>query len=295
MEACPATDPSLCAPPPRLIETRRKGWHVQIVPISVMNNTIQLFRKAACAAVVLLGVAQVHAANTQTVTLVALDGSNASGQVVITSEANHSTLVATVSGLTPNAVHSLWLLLDAASPPFIVDPTLGLAVVTDDNLATLAAVLPVSPAAADNAGYKAGTGLDPNGFVTNSKGEATFTVRVNYDVTMSQIAPVVLAPLTQKVEVEPVTGPGECKASPGSTFLSFIDSGYVRKYDTSRTEASFQLHDGSYRAKLVRGTVASLVVVQHLDNLTHGHAPGVMTVVSGCGDHMGKLTGNVAH
>src|SRR5690242_9477406 len=133
-----------------------------------MNNTIQLFRKAACAAVVLLGMAQVHAANTQTVTLVALDGSEASGQVVITSEANHSILVATVSGLAPNAVHSLWLLLDAASPPFIVDPTLGLAVVTDDNLGTLAAVLPVSPAAADNAGFKAGTGLDPNGFVTNS-------------------------------------------------------------------------------------------------------------------------------
>jgi|GEM_PF-6161570 len=233
------------------------------------------------------------AATTETVILVALDGSNASGQVVVTVENGHTTLVATVSGLDPLAVHSLWEKFDATAAPFITDPVLGLAVVTDDNLGTLAAVLPVTPAVADNAGFKAGTALDPNGFVTNGDGRATFTVRLNYDITQSEIAPIVLAPLTQTVQVEPVSGPGECKASAGSSFQSFIDSAYARKFNTDGSTPSFQLLDGEHRAKLIRGTVANLVVVEHLDGLTHGHAPGVMTAVSGCGDHLGKLIGTL--
>lgn len=240
-------------------------------------------------------VTNAQAGTTQTIILSALDGSGAAGTVRVTTESGHTTLVLTVSGLTPNAVHSFWQMLDTSVPPFIIDPVLGLAVVTDDNLGTLAAVMPVGPAAADNAGYKAGTGLDPNGFVTNAEGKATFTVRLNYDITKSQISPIVLAPLTQTVQVQPVTGLGQCTASPGSAFSSLIDSAFARKYDTSGTAPSFQSTDGEHRAKLIRGTVANLVVVEHLDGLTHGHAPGVMAALSGCGDHVGKLIGAVAH
>jgi hypothetical protein len=234
-------------------------------------------------------------AGTQTITLAALDGSAAAETVVVTTDSKSTTLTLTVSGMTPNAVHSLWQLFDPTAPPFIVDPVLGLAVVTDDNLGTLAAVFPVGPAAADNAGYKAGTGLDPNGFVTNAKGMATVTIKLNCDITKSQISPIVLAPQTQTVQVEPVTGLGTCTASSWSTFQSLIDSGYARKYDTSKSEPSFQLKDSKYRAKLIRGTVADLIVVEHLDGLTHGHAPGVMAEASGCGDHVGKLIGAVVH
>ena len=236
-----------------------------------------------------------QAGTKQTITLAALDGSSAAGTVIVSTENGRSTLTLRVSGLTPNAVHSIWQLFDATAPPFIVDPVLGLAVVTDDNLGTLAAVFPAGPAAADNAGYKAGTGLDPNGFLTDAQGKATFTVKLNYDITKSQIAPIVLAPQTQTVQVQPVTGSGACTASSGSTFQSLIDSGYARKYDTSRATPSFQLKDSKYRAKLIRGTVADLIVVEHLDGLTHGHAPGVMAEISGCGDHVGKLIGAVAH
>lgn len=231
----------------------------------------------------------------QTVTLTALDGSSASGMVIVAVGSGGTTLTLTVSGLAPNAVHSFWEVLDTTTSPFVIDPVLGLTVVTDANLGTLAPVFPVAPAAADNSGFSGGTGLDPNGFVTDSQGKATFVVKLNYDVTRSQIAPIVLAPQTQTVQVQPLTGLGECTASPGSTYQSFIDSAYARSFDTSNANPSFQLTDGKYRAKLIRGTVANFVVVQHLDGLTHGHAPGVMATVTGCGDHLGKLIGALVH
>ena len=260
-----------------------------------MRTITSLLALTLCLFVLTMGMVTNAQAGTQTITLAALDGSGAAGTVVVTTDSKSTTLTLTLSGMTPSAVHSVWQLFDATAAPFIIDPVLGLAVVTDDNLGTLAAVFPVGPAAADNAGYKAGTGLDPNGFVTDAQGNATVTIKLNYDITKSQIAPIVLAPLTQTVQVQPVTGAGTCTASPGSTFQSLIDSAYARKFDTSKAEPSFQRKDAKYRARLIRGTVADLVVVEHLDGLTHGHAPGVMAELGGCGDHVGKLIGAVAH
>ncbi|HZQ69095.1 MAG TPA: hypothetical protein VFA68_11305 [Terriglobales bacterium] len=259
------------------------------------NKTLALAFVLYLLVAVMSVVPNAHAGTKQTITLAALDGGNASGSVVVTPANRGATLTLTVSGLTPNAVHSLWQLMDVASTPFVVDPVLGLAVVTDHNLGTLSSVIPVSPVSADNAGYKGGTGLDPNGFVTDSKGTATVTIKLNYDITMLGTAPVVLAPQTQTVQVEPATGLGPCTASAGSVFQSLIDSGYARQYDTSQSAPSFQLKDGKYRAKLIRGTTVNLIVVEHLDGLTHGHLPGVMADVIGCGDHLGKLIGVVAH
>jgi hypothetical protein len=261
-----------------------------------MRTKTLLLAVALCLLVCIIGmVPNAHAGTKQTITLASLDGSNAAGSVVVTPANGGATVILTVSGLTPNAVHSFWQLLDVTSAPFVVDPILGLAVVTDNNLGTLAPVFPASPAAADNAGYKGGTGLDPNGFVTDSKGMATITIKLNYDITKLQTSPIVLAPQTQTVQVEPATGLGPCTASAGGNFQSFIDSAYARKYDTSKASPSFQLKDGNYRAKLIRGTVVNLIVVEHLDGLTHGHLPGVMADVVGCGDHLGKLIGVVAH
>ena len=261
-----------------------------------MRSGTRMFAVALYLLVAALGgVPNAHAGTKQTITLAALDGSNAAGTIIVTPANGGDTIILTVTGLAPNTVHSLWQLLDVTSAPFIVDPVLGLAVVTDSNLGTLAAVFPVSPAAADNAGFTAGTGLDPNGFVTDSKGAATLTLKLNYDITKLQSSPVVLAPQSETVQVEPATGLGTCTASAGGNFQSFIDSAYVRKYDTSQANPSFQLKDGNSRAKLIRATVANLVVVQHLDGLTHGHVPGVMAEVSGCGDHLGKLIGTVTH
>lgn len=229
----------------------------------------------------------------QTVALVAIGSGTQTGQVVVTETTGGVTLQLTVSGLTPNTVHSFWQVFDTTKSPFLTDAVLGLAVVTDTNLGTLAAVRPNTPAVDDRSGFKGGTGLDPNGFVTDSNGNATLTVKLNYDPTKPGTAPIVLAGQGETVQVTPVTGAGACVATPGSSYNALVDSAYVRKYDSSRKEASFQIHDGYFRAQLVRGTVASFVVVQHLDGLTHGHVPGVMFAVSGCGDHVGKLTGTV--
>lgn len=245
------------------------------------------------AAVALAFVSTATAAN-QTVTLVPLGSGSQTGQVVVTETSGGVTLELTVSGLKPNTVHSFWQVFDTTRPPFITDPVLGLAVVTDNSLGTLAPARPNTPAVDDRSGFKGGTGLDPNGFVTDGNGNAKLTVKLNYDPTKPGTVPVVLGGQGETVQVAPVTGPGSCVATPGSSFNALVDSAYVRQYDSSRKEASFQIHEGFYRAKLVRGTAASFVVVEHLDGLTHGHVPGVMFAVSGCGDHIGRLIGNIS-
>lgn len=233
-------------------------------------------------------------AASQTVALTPIGSGTQSGQVVITSGSGGATLVLTASGLTPNTLHSFWMVFDTTKTPFITDAVLGLSVVTDANLGTLAAVRPNSPVADDRSGFKGGTGIDPNGFVTDANGNATFTVKLNFDPTKTGTTPIVLAGQSESVQVTPVTGTGTCVVTPGSSYPALVDSTYVRQYNTAREEPAFQLQDGKYRAKLVRGTVASLVVVEHLDGLTHGHIPGVNVVtMSGCGDHAGKLTGSV--
>jgi hypothetical protein len=230
----------------------------------------------------------------QTVSLTPIGAGTQSGQVVITVGGGGATLVLTASGLTPNTLHSFWLVFDTTKTPFITDAVLGLSVVSDQNLGTLTAVRPNSPVADDRSGFKGGTGIDPNGFVTDANGNATFTAKLNFDPTKTGTTPIVLAGQSESVQVTPVTGTGTCVVTPGSSYPALVDSTYVRQYDTSRNEPAFQIHDGYYRAKLVRGTVASVVVVEHLDGLTHGHIPGVNVVtMSGCGDHVGKLTGAV--
>src|SRR5437763_2771830 len=207
----------------------------------MIETRIRSFTMAACVLLFAVVLAPTSSAATKfTVTLAPLDGSNASGEVNVTVENGHTTLVAKLSGLTPHAVHSLWELLDSTAAPFITDPVLGLVVVTDDNLGTLAPVVFVTPAAAENSGSKVGTGLDPNGFVSDGDGKATFTVKLNYEITQPEIAPIVLTPLTQTVKVEPVSGPGECHAAPNSSFSSYIDSAFARNFDTSGSTPSCQ-------------------------------------------------------
>src|SRR5579862_4126124 len=102
---------------------------------------------ALCALLSTIGlVTNAHAEKKQTVMLTAVDGSSASGTVIVAVGNGETTLTMTVSGLAPNAVHSFWELLDTTTAPFIVDPILGLTVLTDPNLGTLAPVFPVAPA-----------------------------------------------------------------------------------------------------------------------------------------------------
>src|SRR5262249_25767269 len=93
-----------------------------------------------------------------------------------------------VSGLKPNRVYTVCLLLDTTQAPFSGPPPNFVA--TDQQTGTMADVFGFAPAAADNAGFTAGNGLDPNGFITDERGNAKFTIKLNYDIFQPMAAPV---------------------------------------------------------------------------------------------------------
>lgn len=226
-----------------------------------------------------------------------------SGEVQIEAEPGKTSLDFSLTGLTPNAVHGVWLILDTGAAPF-VSCTGPKCSVTDPITGTTSTsfVFPFTPAAADNAGFTAGNGLDPNGFVTDGSGNVEFQIKLNYNIFDSAVAPVVLNPgVTQAVGVAPSAGP-TCAAS-GSTLPSVIDSGFMRVFDTTTiaslpgTSPAFQMLDAPLKPRLVRANVKAIVVVEHFDGLTHGHRPGLHVgnpAFAACGDFDNRLSGNLA-
>jgi hypothetical protein len=215
-----------------------------------------------------------------------------SGMVVIEVDGGQTTLTTLVSGLKARSVYTVWLVFDTTQPPFIMGDSL---MAVDDQTSTVAPVLPFTPAAADSAGFVAGNGLDPNGFVTDDKGNAQFQVRLNYDITQPRSAPLLLRlGTTQALPLSQASG-GCVAASDGTSYTAMVDTGYMRVFDKTGSMAampSFQLADAPLKPRLIRGTVASIVLAEHLDGLTHGHVPGVVIGSSApCGDWVPRLLG----
>lgn len=242
--------------------------------------------------------------------------SGQAGVIHISVEQGQTTLRFSLSGLTPNAVHGVWLLLDkgadpcgGAGQPACLAPFTscnGPACVAKDPVSNMPVnVLSFTPAAADDAGFTAGNGLDPNGFVTDGDGNAEFNIPLNYDIFGANVAPLVLRPGdTEGLAVGFDGFPGTtCFASPGASFASQIDSAYMRVYNTATVASlpaispSYQLLDASGKPRLVRASVRGFQLIEHFDRLTHGHLPGRHVgnpVASSCGDFEGRLTGNLA-
>ncbi|MBI4469085.1 MAG: hypothetical protein HY650_07180 [Acidobacteria bacterium] len=222
------------------------------------------------------------------------------GQAVITAESAKSTLDFSFTGLRPNAVYTVWLTLDSSKAPFVagVSPTTAMDPVTG----TRAQVVGATPCAADDAGYTDGNGLDPNGFVTDATGSATFTKILNYDIFAEAVAPVVLSDrITQTVEVAGAN-PNPCAGSPGAAFSSNIGASYMRAFETTKSAAqpavspSFQVIDAPLKPRLVRGTVRGFAIVDHFDELTHGRVSGSGSANSNpCGDTMSRMSGTLAN
>jgi len=223
--------------------------------------------------------------------------SGQAGEVVIKTKGGGTTLRFSLTGLKPNAAHTVWIIFDTNQPPFS-QTTAGL-VATDPATGTTAPVFGFGPAAADTAAFTAGIGLDPNGFVTDASGNAEFKFDLNFDISQPSSAPVVLRPgLTQALEVASDSGSAPCVAAGGGTFQAVIDSNFMRVFDTSRTASppaaspSFQMAEAPLKARLVRGTVKAFTIAEHFDGLTHGHLPGANFPSSGsCGDWAARLTG----
>lgn len=226
------------------------------------------------------------------------------GSVTIEVHGGKTELDFSLTGLTPNAVHGVWLILDTGSAPYIGTCAGPLCTAQDSLTGTTASVFPFTPAAPDNAGFTAGNGLDPNGFLTDASGNAKFEIDLDYDIFQTGVAPVVLNPgLTQTIAVTP-SAPGDppnCTGGSGSLAVK-IDSGYMRVYNTSTvaslpgTSPSFQVLDSALKPRLVRGTVVRITLIEHFDGVTHGHLPGlhVGSPAASCGDWEGRLTGKLA-
>jgi len=245
------------------------------------------------------------------------------GAVHIEVEEGQTTLRFSLTGLSPNAVHSVWLLLDTGANPCGSDGQPACLApftscngpacqVLDPATGRLINVFSFSPAAADDAGFKAGMGLDPNGFVTDGDGNANFTIKLNYDIFQAGVAPTVLrsgSPLasmsTQSLAVAFDAAGTTCFSSPGANFQGRVDSAYLRVYqDKPGTIAnlpafspSYQLLDANGKPQLVRAGVRAFELIEHFDRLTHGHLPGfhvVNPLASSCGDFDNRLAGNLA-
>ncbi|MCI0485327.1 MAG: hypothetical protein L0229_01875 [Blastocatellia bacterium] len=221
------------------------------------------------------------------------------GDVRIMAKPDRTTLKFSLSGLTPNAVYGVWLVFDTSQPPFVPGSPPNF-VAVDQATGTTATVYDFTPAAADDAGFTAGNGLDPNGFIVDGSGRAKFSIELNYNIFQQQVSPVVLrGGASQSLELSSAALP--CAASSGSAFAAGIDSAYMRVFDTStvanqpNVSPSFQVLDGPLKPRLVRATVRSIVVVEHFDGLTHGHIPAVSIGASSCGDFVGRLSGLLAN
>ncbi len=246
--------------------------------------------------------------------------SGQAGVIHISVEEGQTTLRFSLTGLTPNAVHGVWLLLDSgANPcggtgqptclaPFIscngpqctaLNPGTG---TNGDKIN----VFSFSPATADDAGFKAGMGLDPNGFMTDAGGNAEFKIRLNYDIFQPAVTPTVLRPgdsQTLALTFDSPTMGTKCVATPGASYTSRIDSAYARVYNAATVASfpsispSYQLLDGAGKPRLLRAGVGGFQIIEHFDRLTHGHLPGFHVanpMASSCGDFDNRLTGNLA-
>ena len=223
----------------------------------------------------------------------------AAGQVVITAENGKSTLDFSVTGLRPNAVYTVWLTLDSSKPPFV--PMSSPLTAVDPVSGTRAEVQGASPAGPEDGGFTGGIGgLDPNGFITDVSGKATFTKNLKFDIFKDGGAPIVLSSkVTQTIGLAAATSTTPCAASSTATLTVTVDAGYMRVYNTSTVPTppgaspAFQVIDGNLKPRLVRGTVRGFSIVDHFDGLTHGHVPSGS---SGCGtETMSRLSGTLAN
>ncbi len=219
------------------------------------------------------------------------------GQVAITVENGKTSLDFSVSGLRPNAVHTVWLNLDTTKAPFV--PMSSPLVALDQETGTRAEVQGASPSGPEDGTFTAGIGgLDPNGFITDASGKATFTKILKFDVFQQGVAPIVLSSkVTQTIGVAAATSSTPCTGSSSDSMTVTIDSGYMRVFNTSTVPAApaaspaFQVIDGILKPRLVRATVRAFSLIDHFDGLTHGHVPSGAP----CKETQSRLTATLAN
>jgi len=129
----------------------------------------------------------------------------------------------------------------------------------------------VAPAFSSTAGVTAGMGLDDNTFVTDSDGDATFKVKLDYNLLETGASPVVGGQLAMQG-------------------MNRIGGYWLRIHEIDpNTGASLQMVDPSTMLPLLeRATVQGFTIQHHPDFISHGHTPGVGGV-----DHSGAFKGDI--
>ena len=128
----------------------------------------------------------------------------------------------------------------------------------------------VAPAFATTAPVFAGMGIDLNGVVTDSDGNAKLRVSLDYNLLKKGRSPVVSAELLMQG-------------------MNRVGGGWLRTYPVNPlVAASLQTVDPSTGLPVLpRSTAQGLTIQSHPDYVTHGHTPGVGGV-----DHSGAFKGD---
>lgn len=128
----------------------------------------------------------------------------------------------------------------------------------------------VAPVFGTTAGVTSGMGLDANAIVTDSQGNATLSVPLDYNLLGKTASPVVGAGLAMQGK-------------------NRVGGGWLRVYpEDPIVIASLQVTDpATGLPQLPRSTVQGITVVRHPDRVSHGHTPGVGGV-----DHFSAFSGD---
>ena len=128
----------------------------------------------------------------------------------------------------------------------------------------------VAPVFGTTAGVTSGMGLDANSIITNSQGNATLSVPLDYNLLGRTASPVVGAGLNMQG-------------------VNRVGGGWLRVYpEDQEVTASLQVTDpGTGLPLLHRSTVQGITVQWHPDDISHGHTPGVGGV-----DHFPAFSGD---
>lgn len=131
----------------------------------------------------------------------------------------------------------------------------------------------VAPAFAITAPVRNGIGYDANAIVTDKRGFARKTLRLDYKPLREGHSPVVSNELTMQG-------------------LNRIGGYWLRKFEFDETLMASAQYAGMGRrnrqfAKVHRATAQGITIVSHPDYITHGHTPGVKNV-----DHFSGFSGD---
>jgi len=153
-------------------------------------------------------------------------------------------------GATPNTLYTIWTDHRNRATKALAD---------DYPLKQGALERGVAPTFASTAGVTSGMGLDVNSVITDSGGNGKLKIELDYHLLRKGDSPVVGAGLAMQGR-------------------NRVGGGWMRVYTNPDTEkeASLQKTDPKTGLPLLeRSTAQGITIVQHPDQVSHGHTPGI--------------------